>query len=264
MQVSQVIKEPTGEKLPTDGRKTIFRDILDSKLPPSEKTIGRLAREGGIIISAGTTTTAWTITVLIYHLLSEPGYLTKFKQELLTIKDVPQDSLSAAMESLPLFNAMIQEGLRLSHGVVSRLTRIAPDEDLIVPATDKSKEWRIPANTPISMTQLDMMRNKEVFPSPEKFRPERWIEEPGLSKYQVAFGKGTRQCLGKNLAIVEICLVFAALFSKYGSKDVKMEGDVGYLELFETDESDIICAADAFLPLTKKDSKGVRIRVHKW
>jgi cytochrome P450 len=42
-----------------------------------------------------------------------------------------------------------------------------------------------------------------IFPSPDKFIPERWLQ-PGsqselnrsLDKYLVAFGKGTRQCLG--------------------------------------------------------------------
>jgi cytochrome P450 len=40
----------------------------------------------------------------------------------------------------------------------------------------------------------------EVFPEPEKFRPERWIEarEQGinLNKYLATFVKGGRMCLG--------------------------------------------------------------------
>lgn len=40
----------------------------------------------------------------------------------------------------------------------------------------------------------------EIFPEPDVFRPERWIEasEKGqhLTKFLVAFGKGSRICLG--------------------------------------------------------------------
>lgn len=36
----------------------------------------------------------------------------------------------------------------------------------------------------------------KIFPEPFSFRPERWIENPRLTKYQFAFSKGTMGCLG--------------------------------------------------------------------
>jgi cytochrome P450 len=39
-------------------------------------------------------------------------------------------------------------------------------------------------------------RNEEIFPIHSQFRPERWIENPRLDRYQLAFSKGTRICLG--------------------------------------------------------------------
>lgn len=41
-----------------------------------------------------------------------------------------------------------------------------------------------------------MNTDPAVFPEPLKFRPQRWIENPKLSKYQVAFSKGSMSCLG--------------------------------------------------------------------
>jgi cytochrome P450 len=35
-----------------------------------------------------------------------------------------------------------------------------------------------------------------VFPDPLKFHPQRWIDNPKLSKYQFAFSKGSMSCLG--------------------------------------------------------------------
>ncbi|KAM7215804.1 Cytochrome P450 [Rhypophila decipiens] len=268
-QVAQVLKELPGGQTETHGPKHIFRAILDSKLPPEEKTFSRLAQEGGVLIGAGTLTTAWSLTVAIFYLLREPRCLARLKQELQ--RSMPEKSseksLLPALESLPYFNAIMQETLRLSYGVATRLARIAPDEDLVVPAPSgggKQQQWRIPRNTIVSMTQLHMFQNEDLFPSPRQFRPGRWIEEPELMRFMVAFGKGSRQCLGKNLALAEIYLTLATLFSKYGSKEVKFEGDVGYLELYETDESDVECTVDGFLPLPKNESKGVRIKVIKW
>ncbi len=37
----------------------------------------------------------------------------------------------------------------------------------------------------------------KVFPEPFKFKPERWLDNKELQKYQVTFGKGRRACMGK-------------------------------------------------------------------
>lgn len=54
-----------------------------------------------------------------------------------------------------------------------------------------------------------------------------------------------------SMALAEIHLVLACLFRPGGSQ----------LQLFETDETDVIVARDFFFPAVKKGSKGVRIRV---
>lgn len=42
-----------------------------------------------------------------------------------------------------------------------------------------------------------VMMDPSIFPEPTEFRPERWLDSNNrLDKYLVAFGRGTRQCLG--------------------------------------------------------------------
>jgi cytochrome P450 len=41
-----------------------------------------------------------------------------------------------------------------------------------------------------------VMMSEKVFPDPFKFDPERWLGNKELRKYQVAFSKGKRACLG--------------------------------------------------------------------
>lgn len=42
--------------------------------------------------------------------------------------------------------------------------------------------------------------NKDIFPDPEAFKPERWLNDgkynDALAKYLVTFGRGTRRCVG--------------------------------------------------------------------
>jgi cytochrome P450 len=39
--------------------------------------------------------------------------------------------------------------------------------------------------------------NADIFPEPDKFVPERWLDESAeLDKWLVAFSRGPRMCLG--------------------------------------------------------------------
>jgi cytochrome P450 len=63
-------------------------------------------------------------------------------------------------------------------------------------------EWVIPPGTPVSMTIMDVHFDKELYPKPYDFVPERWVgnrkapDGESTEKYWVAFGKGPRACLG--------------------------------------------------------------------
>jgi len=61
---------------------TIFHEILQSDMRPSEKTLGRLWQEAEILLAAGTETTAWTLSVITFHLLSNPDQLQSLRSEL--------------------------------------------------------------------------------------------------------------------------------------------------------------------------------------
>lgn len=57
--------------------------------------------------------------------------------------------------------------------------------------------------------------NPELFPSPQEFRPERWLDNPGLDNWLVSFSRGPRSCLGINLAWMELRLSFAYVFRRF-------------------------------------------------
>jgi cytochrome P450 len=129
------LDEHDGKSIPT-----IFHDILKSDLAPHEKTPDRLWQEGQTFVAAGTETTAWALTVITFYLLQSPEKLQRLRDEL---KEANATS-STQLEKLPYLTAVIQEGLRLSFGVCSRLPRIAPDQELVL--NDGKKMWRIPRN----------------------------------------------------------------------------------------------------------------------
>lgn len=58
--------------------------------------------------------------------------------------------------------------------------------------------------TPISLTPATILHDKDLFPEPKSFRPERWLNakdsqqehDTRLERYFVPFGKGSRMCQG--------------------------------------------------------------------
>lgn len=238
---------------------TIFHGILDSDLPPSEKGVERLMEEGHIVIAAGQETLSVVLTYITYHLLANPSVLRALKQELLTAIPDPDIAIpEAALAKLPYLTGVIKEGLRLGYGITGRLYRL-PQAPLAF--STPNREWVIPAGTPVCMDAISMHTDESIFPDPTAFRPERWIDNPRLDRYLVSFSKGSRQCLGINLAYAEMYLWLAGVFRRYGSPECRFEGDEGVLELVGTEREDVEVCADRVIPVTRPGSQIVRFRV---
>jgi cytochrome P450 len=233
------------------------------------KSSTRLWQDGQVTVIAGTLTTAWALSTTLYHLLAQPDTLRKLKAELESAIPEPSSLPSlSTLENLPYLSAVLAEGLRLSNGVSSRLQRISPNLPLtFTDATSHAKSpkvYTIPPGTPCSMTGLLIHTSPLYFPDPTSFMPERWLDNPRLNRYLVPFSRGTRQCIGINLAYAELYLTLAGLFRVYGSKEVRGDGDKGWLELWETSfERDVEIVGDGITPLVRTGSEGIRIKVRK-
>lgn len=181
-------------------RTTIFHEILSSTtLPASDKAQQRLADEATILVAAGVETTAFALSVGIFHIVHTPAIYRRLKKELhdaFPSGDTVMPSL-LELEKLPYLKACIQESLRLSYGISARNPRRHPDRDLRY-----NNRYTIPKGTTISMTIVDVHHDENIFPDSFRFHPERWLGDPRapdgqpLEHYLVAFGRGTRMCLG--------------------------------------------------------------------
>ncbi|KUJ13489.1 cytochrome P450 [Mollisia scopiformis] len=233
-------KNADGDGLDT----TIMHAFLKSDLPPEEKTALRIWSEGMSVVGAGSETSANTLATMHFHLLNSPDVLARLQTEL---KDAFPDKNATIMlsqaEKLPYLTAVINEGLsRLSSGVASRLGRNLPTSSM------RYKDWVIPAGTSVGMTPLLINMDPTIFLNPTKFSPERWLTSKSLDKYMVAFSRGTRMCLGLNLAKAELYLTVATIFRRFDN-----------MELFETTSRDVVPKHDHFIPHPEMDSKGIRV-----
>ncbi|EEP77514.1 conserved hypothetical protein [Uncinocarpus reesii 1704] len=267
-----------------EGGNTIFHELLSGQLPPQEKTFKRLEEEGQLIVGAGTETVGWgtscptqqsymslnhiaALSVTIFYLLSQPETFAKLRGEL--EEAIPDPSILppvTVLENLPYLIstpippvAVIAEGLRLSYGVVSRSQRISPHEPLIFkPGPNYQKgctEYVIPPGQPVGMSCYITHHDPELFPDSRNFKPERWLDNEGkrhrhLDPYLMSFSKGSRQCIGINLAYAELYLVMSAVIRIFGDR----------FKLFETTLKEVEAKSDYFLPIPESE-KGIRVLV---
>jgi len=210
---------------------------------------------------------ALDLSVCIFHILDQPHILAKLRKELQSAAGGSIDIPSlATLEQLPYLNATVTEGMRVSYGLASRLPRIRPYDAVQLRSVLKSSSKAgakgeeishlVPPGYVLSMSSVHVHRNPDLFPDPLSFTPERWLDSEGkrrkdLDKYILSFSKGTRQCLGINLAYAEIFICLAALVLRLGDR----------MELFETTADDVELHHDVFAVRPKPGSKGIRVLV---
>lgn len=251
-----------------DSRTTIFHDILDSDLAEHEKVPDRLYHEGRDLIAAGTLTSSATLSETTFQLLRNPAALQRLKHEILHVMpDLDVLPPVSALQSLPFMRAVVNEGLRLNSGASLRLPRIATHETLryVTDVRDRNgalqvKEYCIAPGTTMLTTPLLLHYSTKYFAKPRTFNPQRWLDDPTLEKCFMPFSRGSRQCIGMNLALAELLLTLAAIFRRYGSREVRFATDVGYLEIDKTTSADMEIVGDAVTPI-QRSTRGLWVRV---
>jgi cytochrome P450 len=240
----------TGEPVKTnDAKKTIFQEILQSKLPEEDKTQKRLAEEAQIVVGGGVETTAFALCIATFHIINTPRVYERLHADLVAAFPNRSSLELYPLEQMPYLKACIMEAVRLSYGLSARNPRTRRTMPL------QYKDWTIPPNTNVSMTIPEVSHDEAIFPNSREYIPERWLDNPvapdglPLERYLVCFGRGTRSCLGINLAWTELYLILGMMFRRYK------------FELHEPSLDDVQLGHDFFIPVTKLDAKGVRVFV---
>jgi cytochrome P450 len=101
------------------------------------------------------------------------------------------------------------------------------------------------------MSLRDILLDEEIFEHPLEFLPERWLaKDSKRCKGYLPFGRGSRMCIGMNLAMAELYVVLGSMFRRFD------------LDLYQTTrERDINVARDCFIGEPSRDSVGVRVSI---
>ncbi|PVH94268.1 cytochrome P450 [Periconia macrospinosa] len=210
------LEKPEGE-----ARKDFFYWLFKAVDPETGEKgydLHELFGECEMLTIAGSDTTSVVLTAAFFYLARNPAIQEKLARELRsTFSSLDEIKTGTTIMSCKYLTAFIQEAMRMTPPVSAEPSRVA------LPGGTTVGGHYIPEGNLVSVGMYCLNYNKDHFPEPFKFRPERWIAvdredyNEGSSPDSVAlaessffpFSFGARGCVGKNLAWIEMRLVLA-------------------------------------------------------
>ncbi|KAL1922713.1 uncharacterized protein VTP21DRAFT_10252 [Calcarisporiella thermophila] len=187
-----------------------------------------LMHEMLLVLFAGHDTTSHTCSFAFGEIARRPEVQKNILAEVRGIfgdlvKVDPKEVLPEHLNKFNYTTAVMRETLRVYPAIVVFNAHVKDDLDIC--------GKMIPADTDILCNVRGILMDPELFPSPEKFDPERWTTSVANSKAnayieekssmvnqcipEVAFNVGPHTCLGRNLATLELRCLIALLINAF-------------------------------------------------
>lgn len=196
----------------TSGR--LGDDVLGQMLRPSSR-YGPLAEEAvfdtlpGITVATFETPSRAAGWILL-HLARYPQAADRVAAEAALLPASPASTTSSHFDNLHYTQALVREVLRL-HPPSWLLTRRAPRRTQLA-------DYTIDAGSTVLVCPYTAHRDAREHPEPDRFRPERWLDDAGSPTRPgvfLAFGTGPHGCEGAALAMAMLTLMTAQTARRY-------------------------------------------------
>lgn len=194
---------------------------LKTKDPLTGETLtnNKIVDNAMLMLFAGSDTTATTLRALLMYVTTTPRVKKKLRAEIDEAYERGACSWPAKYNEtihLEYFQACLKEALRMWPAVGWVLARQPPRGGSTI------GQRHIPEGVSVGIPAPQYHRSAEhaFGPAPDEFRPERWIGGTDEQRRMrdanlLSFGAGTRICLGKNISLLEISIVFPMLMRKF-------------------------------------------------
>ncbi|KAL3462800.1 putative P450 monooxygenase [Aspergillus heterothallicus] len=203
-----------------DGEYDFLQAFLDVRTPEGAYLDpDKIQTEIFVILGAGFEAFQSTVSAVLVEVLSRPEILAKLEAELQSAVNTgkltqPVPTCTEVATHLPYFVACLREAMRLNPALAFTLPRehTADDPELILNGRV------IQPGTELACIPWISHRDRAVYgDDAEEYRPERWMGDDSarvraFEKYNLAWGYGSRVCLGKHMATMMLYKVPVALF----------------------------------------------------
>ncbi|XP_068236277.1 probable cytochrome P450 49a1 [Palaemon carinicauda] len=161
---------------------------------------------------AGIDTTSHTLGFTLYLLARNPECQAKLQEEIDTVLGDHQGPLDPKhLAQLSYLKAVVKESLRVFPLTIGMARKLVKDVVL--------SGYLVPKDCFVITLNMFMSKDKNLFPRPEEFLPERWLRHKPLGPIHpyasLPFGAGTRMCVGRRIAEQEIYTFLTRVMQRY-------------------------------------------------
>lgn len=146
------------------------------------------------LLVAGHETTATALSWAMERLVRHPEKLERLRDEAFAGEEA-------------YLTATIQETLRLRPVIVIVIRKLTEPVEL--------GGYELPAGASVTPSIHLIHRDPEIYPEPNRFLPERFLDNPPGTYTWIPFGGGVRRCLGAAFAQFEMAVVLRELVKRY-------------------------------------------------
>ncbi|CAE7002708.1 Cytochrome P450 monooxygenase [Pyrenophora teres f. teres] len=212
-------KEATAKRIKDGERdhKDLMYFVLKNKEARQNLSDQEIMINMTLLLSAGSETTANTLTAWTYFACSDPKVYKRLVEEVRSQFKKAEDIVweNVQPNKLPYLEATIDEAMRLVPPPSASQQRMIPPGGAVICGEFIPEGYAV-AIPPVAINRLDIN-----FANPTEYRPERWLPRTDIDwddrfagdKLQASqpFSMGPRVCPGKQLAYFELLLILASM-----------------------------------------------------
>ncbi|KAJ5635543.1 cytochrome P450 [Penicillium longicatenatum] len=195
-------------------RPNFFDKIMGEKGHEAAITEDELVSNAKLYLVAGTDTLALPLTYLFYALLESPRVRARLLQDI-KLAELPQQPTNDQLRAVTYLDCVIDESLRLYPPIVGPLPRVVPEGGRML------GNCFVPQGITANPFTYLLQRNPDIFPDPETWNPDRWESATKEMKEAMwPFGGGSRICMGRFLARMEMRMAVVAFLQTFETAEV--------------------------------------------
>ncbi|KAI6370942.1 hypothetical protein MCOR25_004074 [Pyricularia grisea] len=192
-----------------NGRVDLLQTFLEARDDDGRSLdLAHVKAEVLLVLLAGADTTGTTFQAMVMHVMSRPDVYGRMMAEVDAATAAgklssPTPRHEEVQAHCPYYVACVRETMRLNPAAPNIFPRLAPAGGVDLYGI------RVPEGTELTCNPWIVHRDPAVVgDDPDEFRPERWLENDDRAKamlrYSMSFGYGSRECLGKHIAMMEL------------------------------------------------------------
>jgi len=176
--------------------------------------IDEMTAQAFVFFLGGFDTVSTIMCFALYELAVNPDIQNKLRTKIENVlKETYGKITYEVVKNLKYLDAVVRETLRL-YPLFSFLDRVCVKDFEMPPATPDGKSFTIKPGEYIWFPSYSVHRDSKYFPEPEKFNPDRFLNNDVDNSIYIPFGIGPRICIANRFAVMEIKIILFYVLSR--------------------------------------------------